>query len=232
LAPGGIVVADTTLTHNVYPETCPAALTFVPPLLTVGTTTAPGQIALTNGTKTVTLQSSTLGASRTYTIPDGGGNSKVGLTTGPLTSGNVTKFDVNGNIVDGGTAASSLVTGSSGTANTVPKYTGSSTLGNSSITDDGTNVGLTEQIKVKRISVANGTAQSSGNFTLSAGWLGSTVGSIAGTDQAMQFVVTTPASGTLNSGQTITITFADGAWTNIRSVSKRTKRSPVLGQVS
>ncbi len=93
--------ADTTQTQNVYQEMCPGSLTFVPPLLTVGNTSGVnGQIALTNGTKTVTLQSATLGASRTYTIPDGGGNSKIGLTTGTLTSGNYASWDGNGNAKD------------------------------------------------------------------------------------------------------------------------------------
>jgi hypothetical protein len=109
---------------------------------------------------------------------------------------------------------SSIAATSGGTANTVPKYTAGSSLGNSSITDDGTSVGLTEQVKLKRISVANGTAQTSTNFVLGTQWGTSpSVGSIVGTDQALQFVVTS-GTGSPTTGATVTITFADGSWGN------------------
>ena len=130
------------------------------------------------------------------------------------TSGHVATYDGSVNTQDSGTALSSLVSGTSGTSNTIPKYTSASAIGNSSITDNGTNVGLTEQVVLKRISVANGTTQSSGNFSLSSGWGTSpSVGSIVGTDQAMSFVVTA-GTGTPSAGSTVTITFADGSWTN------------------
>jgi hypothetical protein len=129
-SPGGIVKADTTTTVGVYQETClgvgssgqlllltggtlapawSAGLTFVSPLLTVGTAgTNTGQVALTNSgnSNTITLQSAASpAASRTYTVPDGGGSSNIGLTTGTLTSGNYASWDANGNAKDSGANA-------------------------------------------------------------------------------------------------------------------------------
>jgi len=111
LSPAGIVVAATTTTLGVYQETCPAGLTFVPPLLTVGSAgSTTGQIAFANSANsfTITLQPTTspaLGASRTYTIPDGGGSSKIGLTSGTLTNGNYASWDANGTAKDSGVKA-------------------------------------------------------------------------------------------------------------------------------
>lgn len=74
---------------------------------------------------------------------------------------------------------------------------------------------LTGVTTVKRISVANGTTQTSGNITLSSNWNGSgsaSVGTVAGSDTALTFTVTA-GSGTPTSNGTITVTFADGTFT-------------------
>jgi hypothetical protein len=139
---------------------------------------------------------------------------ELATASGTLTSGDIPKFNLSGDIVDSTIAATNLVTGTSGTANAVPKYTSASAIGNSSITDNGTTVGLTEQVNLERINVSNGTALTSSNFgTLSSQWgSGAAFTSVTGTDQAFQFVVTTGTS--TSGGGTLTITFENGSWGN------------------
>ncbi|HEY2497221.1 MAG TPA: hypothetical protein VGK24_09135 [Candidatus Angelobacter sp.] len=65
-----------------------------------------------------------------------------------------------------------------------------------------------------RLRANQGTALASGNFVFSAGW-GTTasIGSIAGTDSAFTFAMTSNGTGQAVN-PTITLTFADGTWTN------------------
>lgn len=134
-----------------------------------------------------------------------------------LTTGNIPSFDSNKLLVDSGVPSANVVQNTSGTSNTLPKFGTPPAVVNSSVTDDGTNVGLTEQVKLKRISVANGTAQTMGNIVLSGsggGWgTGNSVSGVVGTDQALSFVAN---SGTSvgSAPYTITVTFKDGAWDN------------------
>jgi hypothetical protein len=76
------------------------------PTLGVGSTFT-GTLTFANSTNsnTIKLTPSAPAASRTYTIPDGGGSSNIGLTTGTLTSGDYASWDANGNAKDSGAVA-------------------------------------------------------------------------------------------------------------------------------
>jgi hypothetical protein len=65
LSPGGILVAATTTTLGVYQETCPAGLTFVAPVLTVGSTGSNGKITLTNSGNSNSPRPSEIAATET-----------------------------------------------------------------------------------------------------------------------------------------------------------------------
>jgi hypothetical protein len=72
-----------------------------------GPTGTTGALTLANSTTANTIQLTPAAptASRTYTIPDGGGSSSIGLTTGTLTNGDYASWDANGNAKDSGTSA-------------------------------------------------------------------------------------------------------------------------------
>ena len=59
--------------------------------------------------------------------------------------------------------------------------------------------------------IADGTALVAGDFALSGGWGGGTVGTVTGTDQAWRITVTAAGAPGLN--PTVTLTFKDGTWT-------------------
>jgi hypothetical protein len=79
--PGGIVVADTALTQNVYQETCPSTLKFVSPLLTVGAGGSTGQISLVGTTSgNVTLTPQAMAGTPTITFGTSSGTPAVATT--------------------------------------------------------------------------------------------------------------------------------------------------------
>ncbi len=104
--------------------------------LTLGTNAQAGSVVINDGSSnTGTLQVAALGQNTVYTLPDPG----AGTATICLTSGNCSG-------VGGG------VTTPGGTTNTVPKFTGSQTLGDSIITDNGSTVTIGGTLAVNTIS--------------------------------------------------------------------------------
>lgn len=86
-----------------------------------------------------------------------GNGAKVQASTGTTTTNDCVKFDANGNTVDAGSACGSG--GISGlTPNTVPKAASSTTLNDSSITDDGTTVSTVEDFVAKSVSSSGSSA--------------------------------------------------------------------------
>jgi hypothetical protein len=76
-----------------------------------------------------------------------GNTTKVVTTTGTLTSGNVSSWDANGNIIDAGFLAANVTQNSvTGTTNAIPKFSGTHTITNSTISDNGTIVSMTEPL--------------------------------------------------------------------------------------
>jgi hypothetical protein len=219
LLTGGTGYTATTLSTT---STGPGSgLTITP---TIGNAT--GTITFENGTNsnTTTIQSGAPSSNVTLTLPITAGSNGQPLLSGggssPMTFGTL-------GVASGGTGLTA------GTSGGIPAFTGTGTLSssgvlntnvlvkgggtgatptNSTITDNGTSVGLTEEVLVTKISVANGTGLASTNFTIGSGWgTGASVGSIVGTDQAMQFVVTAGSSPA--SGATIMVTFTS-SWNN------------------
>lgn len=93
------VVVSPTVASNL-----PMGLSLGIPGPTAGTT---GTLIFANSTtaNTIKLTPAAPTASRTYTVPDGGGSSSIGLTTGTLTNGDYASWDANGNAKDSGTSA-------------------------------------------------------------------------------------------------------------------------------
>lgn len=115
---GGIVVADTTQTQNVYQETCPSTLKFVSPLLTVGASGSTGQISLVGTTSgNVTLTPQAVAGSPTITFGTSSGTPAV-TSSAPLSISSTT-----GNI----TCSTCMTTSTSVTASQMPALTGDCT---------------------------------------------------------------------------------------------------------
>ena len=93
------IVLSPTIASNL-----PVGLSLGIPGPTAGTT---GTLIFANSTTANTIQLTPAAptASRTYTIPDGGGSSSIGLTAGTLTNGDYASWDANGNAKDSGTSA-------------------------------------------------------------------------------------------------------------------------------
>ncbi len=91
------------------------------------------------------------------------------------------------------TSLGGAVTTPGGTTNTIPKFTGAQTLGNSGLSDDGTTVSVAENLSVtgnKNFTIASGTATIQGANALTVGLTGTNTG-------AVLFKGSTAASGTL-----------------------------------
>jgi hypothetical protein len=146
-----------------------------------------------------------------------------GAPSGNVLRGNGTNF------VASTLAASDLSNGTSGSGSvclttscslTTPSVSSPTTTGTDSGTETltgksfGGSGSATPNTNFNRIVVNRGTALTSAKFALSAGW-GSTasVGSIVGTDSLFSFIVTAGGTG-LATNPSVTITFADGTWTN------------------
>lgn len=81
-------------------------------------------------------------------------------------------------------------------------------LGNASAVGDSTGT-----LQLKRLKATGGTALAAANFTLTGWGSTATIGSIAGTDAAFTFLVTSNGTGQVVNPN-VRITFADGTWTN------------------
>lgn len=81
-------------------------------------------------------------------------------------------------------------------------------LGNASAVGDSTGT-----LQLKRLKATGGTALAAANFTLTGWGSTATIGSIAGTDAAFTFLVTSNGTGQVTNPN-VRITFADGTWTN------------------
>jgi hypothetical protein len=121
----------------------------------IGTTT-PNQLLTVSGniSSTGTIQGTTLIVN---TLATGSTDSVVIHSSGTLQQ----------RAIDTRVWGSTLVNGS-GTTNTVPKFTGTTALGNSIITDNGTNVGINTSNPNQRLTVA-GSISSTGSIFTSAG---------------------------------------------------------------
>ena len=110
-------------------------------------------------------------------------------------------------ILESGTANRNLIHNNSMNTVTTPVTTvGAATLAY--------NNGVpTNALTVKRVRANQGTALVAGDFALSAGW-GSTasVGSLRGTDQFHELVITSAGTGQ-GASPTLTLTYKDGTWT-------------------
>lgn len=84
------------------PEQFPSALTLGTPSINTGSLT----MASASTPNSITLTPAAAAANRTYTVPDGGSSSTIGLTTGTLTNGDVAIFDGSGNLKDATVQAS------------------------------------------------------------------------------------------------------------------------------
>ncbi len=112
--------------------------------ITIGNSSQAGSLILNDGaSNTATISPATLGQSTVYTLPDpGGASASICLTTG--------------NCAGSGTGVTTV----GGSANRIAKFTGSQAIGDSTITDDGTNVSLTGDLTVQGGDAYLGTASS------------------------------------------------------------------------
>jgi hypothetical protein len=168
IASGG----DITATNN---------LTVQGGTVTAGTTSQAGTLILSDGSlNTATLAVAALGQDTVYTLPDPG----AGTVNICLSSGNCA-------------GSGSGVTTAGGTTNRVAKFTASQAIGDSTITDDGTNVSIT------------------GDFTLQGGDVVLGTSTVAGT-----LITANTSTGSTNSqGLTIRSGNATGATSNSGNVS-------------
>ncbi|MCW1908302.1 MAG: hypothetical protein KIH63_003080 [Candidatus Saccharibacteria bacterium] len=114
--------------------------------ITAGTTSQAGTLVLSDGSSSIgTLQVAALGQDTVYTLPDPG----AGTVSICLTSGNCA-----------GTGGG--VTTAGGNANRVAKFTGAQTIGDSTITDDGTDVSISGDFTLQGGDVVLGTSSTAG----------------------------------------------------------------------
>jgi hypothetical protein len=123
--------------------------------LTAGTISQPGALVLHDGSSnTGTFQLAALAQNTVYTLPDpGAGTATICLSTGNCAGSG-------GGIVG------------SGTANRVAKFTDSGTIGDSTITDDGTNVSVTGNITLQGGTLTAGADGQLGSILLYDGGIG------------------------------------------------------------
>ncbi len=154
--------------------------TFQGASILVGGASQAGSLILNDGSSnTGTLQLAALGQDTTYTLPDPGAPSaSICLSTGNCAG------------------AGGGITGS-GTANRVAKFTGSGTIGNSTITDDGTDVSITGDFTLQGGDITVGTSSQLGSLILQDG-NGQTTTVRAGDSSGNLTYILPTASGSTN----------------------------------
>jgi hypothetical protein len=166
---------------NIASVTASGSATFQGGSATLGTNAQAGSLILNDGSAhTATLQTATLGQSTTYILPDAGATTAtICLATGNCAGSG-------GGVTTGG-----------GTSNKLAKFTGSQAIGNSSISDDGTNVTVSINVIVQGGDLTLGTASQPASFVLNDG-AGHTTTLQAGTATGnLNFILPTN-SGTAN----------------------------------
>jgi len=121
--------------------------------VTIGASAQAGSITLSDGSSnTGTLQVAALGQDTVYTLPDpGAGTATICLTTGNCAGSG-------GGVTTGG-----------GTTNRLPKFTGSQSLGDSNISDDGTNVAVSIDVIVQGGDLTVGSTSQAASMVLHDG---------------------------------------------------------------
>jgi hypothetical protein len=182
LTGGGAITLGTggTVTLNVASSpTFSGTLTVQGATATVGTSSQQGSVVLNDGSSnTGTIQTAPLGQNTTFTLPDpGAGSATICLTTGNCAGSG-------GGVTTGG-----------GTTNRISKFTGSQTIGDSSVSDDGTTVTVngTANLVVQGGTGTFGTLTQSGTLAISDG-SGNTV-SIVTSPLSADRVYTLPDAG-------------------------------------
>lgn len=156
---GGIQTNSTTRIDNsgnlinIAGITASGSATFQGGGLTLGTNAQLGSIVLNDGSSnTGTLQVAALGQNTVYTLPDPGS----GTATICLTSGNCA--GTGGGVTTGG-----------GTTNRLAKFTGAQAIGDSTITDDGTNVTVAVDVIIQGGDLTVGSTSQTASVTLHDG---------------------------------------------------------------
>ena len=138
---------------NIAAITASGSATFQGGAVTLGTNAQAGSIVLNDGSSnTGTLQVAALGQNTVYTLPDpGAGTATICLTTG--------------NCAGSGTG----VTTAGGTTNRIPKFTGSQALGDSNISDNGTDVTVSVDVIIQGGDLTVGTASQAASVVMHDG---------------------------------------------------------------
>jgi hypothetical protein len=138
---------------NIGSVTASGSATFQGGGLTLGTNAQAGNIVLNDGSSnTGTLQVAALGQNTVYTLPDPGtGTATICLTTG--------------NCAGSGTG----VTTSGGTTNRLAKFTGAQALGDSTISDNGTDVTVSVDVIIQGGDLTIGTTSQAASIVLNDG---------------------------------------------------------------
>ncbi|HTE58519.1 MAG TPA: hypothetical protein VK694_07275 [Verrucomicrobiae bacterium] len=203
----GSTIGDSTLTDDGTNVSTTGDITIQGGDATVGTTSQVGSLILNDGSSnTATITTGAFAGNRIYTLPDVGGNADICLNTGNCAGSG------------GG------ITGT-GTNNTLTKFTGTGTVGNSSVTDNGTTVAVGAALNVSGNTDLAGTlfVGTADAFQVSSSGAVTAVGINAG--GAISGVTTLTASGTINTTggvlQTNSTTRVDnsGNLTNIGNIT-------------
>ena len=138
---------------NIAGVTASGSATFQGGSLTLGTNSQAGSVVLNDGSNnTGTFQVAALGQNTIYTLPDpGAGTATICLSTGNCAGSG------------GG------VTTSGGTTNRIPKFTGSNSLGDSNISDNGTNVAVSVDVIIQGGDLTVGSASQAASIILHDG---------------------------------------------------------------
>jgi hypothetical protein len=138
---------------NIGSVTASGNATFQGGSLTLGTSSQAGTLGLSDGSSnTGTLQVASLGQNTTYILPDpGAGTATICLTTGNCAG-------TGGGVTTGG-----------GTTNRLAKFTGTQAIGDSSISDDGTNVTVSVDVIVQGGDLTLGTTSQPASMVLHDG---------------------------------------------------------------
>jgi hypothetical protein len=138
---------------NIVAVTASGSATFQGGTATLGTNAQAGSVVLNDGSSnTGTLQVAALGQNTVYTLPDPG----AGSATICLSSGNCA-------------GSGSGVTTVGGTTNRLAKFTGSQAVGDSTISDDGTNVTVSVDVIIQGGDLTVGTTSQNASIVMHDG---------------------------------------------------------------